>query len=602
MDEKIKKFSDRLRETLLEGGAINDKGKALWTQGNFENLYKAINDNEKIGKESFIEKILMQLEEAGDHVSDFDNDEKEKLRLLMFEVLSLYYVFPSNISAGTKRTRLNEIFENSNLSLDNFEISKAATSAPGIGSGGMGYNTNIDAETLYLIEVFKEWYSKEDEFRKSCLGQNSNNIFFQNFLDKVSDNKSPQCRHVLLYLLFPDYYEHIISKVHKSKITSAFSKFIDKQLKEEWSGEKPTEWIDQEIKSISENLFTDKYKEHRFYDPELMIFWHSSSAEIFPDLDLELLEYKKQVVLYGPPGTSKTYTAKQLAEEIIRYDMAKNIGVNILEGEGKEKIDQALANNIHSLQLHPAYSYEDFIIGLQIKDGDTQTKKGYLLQLLDEMKKEPDTPYALILDEINRVDLSRLLGECFSALENRDKSIDLIGANDGEKIKLKIPKNLYIIGTMNLIDHSVEQLDFALRRRFLWIEASYNPIALLQMCKDKWEDKKTYDWGKVADDFERLVDAADNLNKVIGDENELGKDFVLGHVFFAEAAAFLQIYLQSSTSRQAPFLFAKEGKWKEPINKLWRLSLAPLLEQYLSGLDNKAQKTIMKKLKDAFKP
>ncbi len=348
---------------MLEGGSINNEDKPLWTKENFENLYKAINDNEKIGKETFLDKILMQINEADETLDGTNAYTKEILWLLMFEILSLYYVFPSNVNKTTKENALGVTLKNTDFPLADFTISEAAISAGGIGSGGMGYNTNIDKEILYLIEVFKEWYNQLNDFRESCLGENGKNILFQNFLDKVAGEKSPQCRHVLLYLLFPEYYEHIISKVHKSKITSAFSKFIDKKLKEEWSCKEPTEWIDQEIRSISQKLIKDRYEEKRFYDPELLIFWYSSSAEIFPDLDLELLEYKKQVVLYGPPGTSKTHTASMLAKEIIIYDMAKSIGVGILEGGGKEKLDQALANNIHSLQLHPAYSYEDFIIG-----------------------------------------------------------------------------------------------------------------------------------------------------------------------------------------------------------------------------------------------
>ena len=76
----------------------------------------------------------------------------------------------------------------------------------------------------------------------------------------------------------------------------------------------------------------------------------------------------------------------------------------------------------------------------------------------------------MILDEINRVDLSRLFGECFSALENRGEAIDLLGSNDDGKIQLKIPDNLYIIGTMNTSDKSIAHLDIALRRRFGFVE------------------------------------------------------------------------------------------------------------------------------------
>jgi 5-methylcytosine-specific restriction protein B len=165
---------------------------------------------------------------------------------------------------------------------------------------------------------------------------------------------------------------------------------------------------------------------------------------------------------------------------------------------------------------------------------------------------------------------------------------------------------LYIIGTMNLIDHSVEQLDFALRRRFLWVEATYNSAALATICKERWQAIKwpntCFAWVRVEDDFNKLVSAADNLNRAIGNEGELGRDFVLGHVFFLDAVKFLEQFLQSRSNGTSSYLFTKTGQLRDPIEKLWRLSLHPLLREYLSGLDSQAQNDIMKKLRESFKP
>ena len=80
----------------------------------------------------------------------------------------------------------------------------------------------------------------------------------------------------------------------------------------------------------------------------------------------------------------------------------------------------------------------------------------------------------LSLDEINRVDLARLFGEAFSCIENRNESIDLPYKIDGVKLKLTVPDNLYILERLNEIDFSLERLDFALRRRFLWFKRGYN--------------------------------------------------------------------------------------------------------------------------------
>jgi 5-methylcytosine-specific restriction protein B len=286
--------------------------------------------------------------------------------------------------------------------------------------------------------------------------------------------------------------------------------------------------------------------------------------------------------------------------------MAKNIGASILEANGQQLLNQALSENIHRLQLHPAYSYEDFIRGLQFLEGDTVYKPGYLLQLLDNMKIAPDLPHVLILDEINRVDLSRLFGECFSALENRGESVDLLGSGEEGVLQLNIPNNLYIIGTMNLIDHSVEQLDFALRRRFFWVEVTYSSEALLSICQYRWErlewNGKEFCWEQVENDFKRLVSAADNLNEYIKKEDELGSDFVLGHVFFIDSVEFLYQFLQPYSRSLKFYLFTGSGDGGVPIEKLWKFSLSPLLKEYLTGLDQKSKDQIMKKLKEAFRP
>ena len=613
MDESITEFCQRLRQAFWNGHSINDYSRKLWTVENFSNLHQALNDNFKDGEGSFLDKISAQISEAKNTISDLSDEDQEALLPLAFELLSVYYVFPLNISPRTKENNLKDLLainigiaKKINLSIDNFPISKAAIKARGIGSGGMGYNTNKQTEFFYLVDVCKTYYEKQSSIRKALDYTSEDKISFQNFLDDVAGDRRPQLRHMLLHLLFPEYYTPISSSSQKQRIVRVFAGFYDDvQLQDEWKGKnvKPTDPVDQIIRVVANNLKKQRGKTTDFYDPELAQFWDAASSEIFEDLDVELLDYKKQVVLYGPPGTSKTYTAKQLAKEIIRYRMAKNLGVDIFREDGQRKLRRALENNIHRLQLHPAYSYEDFIQGLHFEEGDTRIKPGYLLNLLEKM--EQDIPHVLILDEINRVDLSRLFGECFSALENRGEAIDLLGFSGNNSNKLIIPDNLYIIGTMNLIDHSIEQLDFALRRRFLWVEAGYNPDALLQMsytkwCALSWRDK-SISWGRVEPDFEMLVISANKINQAIRDEPELGRDFELGHVFFAETVSFLHQFLQEKPRSQT-FLFAKNGSWRDPIEKLWRLSLSPLLREYLSGLDGESQGRILKKLKDAFRP
>lgn len=610
--ENTQKFCDKLRDVLINEQSINSDN-TLWNYENFNNLKRVLNENEKSGNSSFAVKIAEQLKEAKSTIPNLTDEQLAALYPLTIELMSLYYVFPENITARTKKNALKELIEFNNklnsesqLKTEHFSTSFEAINEEGIGSGGMGYNTNKQKEFFYLVDVFAKWFSLTVTERKANLSDSSSHLKIQNVLDDVADSRSPQTRHVLLYLLFPDYYEPIISSSQKWKIVRVFSDFINQEKLVNKLGLDVVQSTDQKIAVISESLEKLRGKPTNFYDEELLIFWDETSTAAIKDLDTELLEYKKQVVLYGPPGTSKTYTAKMLSLEIIRHRMANDFGVDILKEQGQKRLQKALAENVHRLQLHPAYSYEDFIRGLQFENGNTVFKAGFLMLLLEKMKSEPELPHVLILDEINRVDLSRLFGECFSALENRGEAVDLLGANEHGGLKLLIPDNLYIIGTMNLIDHSIEQIDFALRRRFLWVEATYNSEALYSICEQRWRKldslNKRFSWHEVEEDFTRLVSAADNLNKSIQHNEELGADFVLGHVFFIDAVAFLHSFLQPYSQRRKSYLFRSGGQWNPPIERLWNLSLSPLLNEYLSGLERKAKGQIMKKLKDSFKP
>ena len=124
----------------------------------------------------------------------------------------------------------------------------------------------------------------------------------------------------------------------------------------------------------------------------------------------------------------------------------------------------------------------------------------------------------------------------------------------------------------------------------------------MQICEQNWKSLSHNFKGEIRKDFEKLKDAAIKLNNVISEEPELGKDFVIGHVFFAEAVQFLDQSLKHYQSGKKVFLFKQDGNLCDPMKDLWNLSLAPLLEQYISGLDNDTKKGIMTRIHDAFKP
>lgn len=180
----------------------------------------------------------------------------------------------------------------------------------------------------------------------------------------------------------------------------------------------------------------------------------------------ELLEYKKQIILQGPPGTGKTYTAKDLAEYFV---------LDTVSFDKKEQAKFiAQSDHIDIIQFHPAYTYEDFIRGIvtePVGDKINYTSKDKLfLEMVDKASKDSSKPYILIIDEINRANLSSVLGELIYALEYRNEPFKSMYPNKDGIYEITIPHNLYIIGTMNTADRSVSHLDYALRRRFAFYD------------------------------------------------------------------------------------------------------------------------------------
>ena len=161
---------------------------------------------------------------------------------------------------------------------------------------------------------------------------------------------------------------------------------------------------------------------------------------------IDLLRERKQLIYYGPPGTGKTYIALKLAEHLA-------------------------GDNVRLVQFHPAYTYEDFFEGYRpVDSGGFELKPGPLRKIVDQAKDNPSTPYFLIIDEINRGNLAKIFGELYFLLEYRDRDIDLLYATDDD-VGFTLPKNVFIIGTMNTADRSIALVDSAMRRRFAF-EAS----------------------------------------------------------------------------------------------------------------------------------
>ncbi len=273
---------------------------------------------------------------------------------------------------------------------------------------------------------------------------------------------------------------------------------------------------------------------------------------------IDLLQQAGQVIFTGAPGTGKTYMAREIATK-----MAGNKG------------------RIQIVQFHPGYDYSDFVVGLkpvllddegnEIKAGTGKKcsvsfdwREGVFVKFAEQAQNSAD-PYVLIIDEINRADLSRVFGELFSLIEP-----DYRGKNHAIKLQndkdFYVPSNLYIIGTMNDIDRSVDSMDFALRRRFAWKEVTAAD-------SEQIIDAKVKD----AELAETLKSTMRKINQYLGGNKKvalngrevplgLGPEYQLGGAIFANAT--------------------KYGK-DEALSKVWQYHVRVILSEYLRGNKDK---------------
>ncbi|WP_205942740.1 McrB family protein [Pedobacter psychroterrae] len=273
---------------------------------------------------------------------------------------------------------------------------------------------------------------------------------------------------------------------------------------------------------------------------------------------MELLEYKKQIILQGPPGTGKTKQAKEIAVELLNLGSVKD-----LEDNSQFKI----------IQFHPSYTYEDFVRGIVADSKDDKIEYKNVNKLLGKLAKEsfenPTLKYILVIDEINRANLSSVLGELIYALEYRNENVESMYEVDN-KSELILPSNLYIIGTMNTADRSVGHIDYAIRRRFAFVDVL--PEDLTAQLGD---DFQTDLFNKVAELF--------NEKHLAGEFK--AKDVQLGHSYF------IQQYEKDEFGNN---ILDKPYDFKMRLD----YEIVPILKEYLhDGLLNNDSETL-KKIKE----
>jgi hypothetical protein len=203
----------------------------------------------------------------------------------------------------------------------------------------------------------------------------------------------------------------------------------------------------------------------------------------------EIIENQKckQLVLTGAPGTGKTYSVKE-------YVAKQILGKQYKEEHAKQNWKDAQdSGRVQLVQFHPSYDYTDFIEGYRPdKNGNFELKSGIFKKFCDGAKGLPDETCYFIIDEINRADLSKVFGEVMMGLEEgyRNQEISTQYSSSPDSSPLVIPSNVIILATMNDIDRSVESFDFALRRRFRWLEIDADDFSFLQEGTDEKQKQK----------------------------------------------------------------------------------------------------------------
>jgi 5-methylcytosine-specific restriction protein B len=183
-----------------------------------------------------------------------------------------------------------------------------------------------------------------------------------------------------------------------------------------------------------------------------------------------ILRRKGQVILYGPPGTGKTYRALVAANELVARHTFRKSFVDLTHLE-KEIVGDA-EGAVRICTFHPGWGYEDFVEGLRPRTVNGQMvfepRDGIFKRLCSDAAKKPSQPFYLIVDEINRGDLPRIFGELLTTIEydKRDRKLTLPVTGSS----FSVPRNVFIIGTMNTADRSISLIDTALRRRFGFVE------------------------------------------------------------------------------------------------------------------------------------
>mgnify|MGYP001688275129 FL=1 len=404
-----------------------------------------------------------------------------------------------------------------------------------------------------------------NELREDLVDILENGINFK--FDKIkSTNRFFNCSAMIIKLL--SIYSNSNEGIHGkrsyfsfnngNKYQNIFNQLLPKKDDVYAQNHEITKYIDEKVPNLDQVILS--YSIHRYVDA-----MNNNNNNDNNDINKQereknqmsysdILTKSQNLILHGAPGTGKTYLAKEIALE--------------LTGGNEDQIG--------FVQFHPSYDYTDFVEGLRpVSNGDGTIEfklvdgifKKFCQKARDAKKTGGQDKFVFIIDEINRGEISKIFGELFFSIDpgyrGEKGSVSTQYANLHETDeKFYIPENVYIIGTMNDIDRSVDTFDFAMRRRFRFVEVTAeSQVGMLDKeLNIHAEEAKT-----------RLR----NLNAAIENVQELNSHYHIG-----------------------PSYFLKLEEVDFDYELLWSDYLKPLLEDYLRGSYEEAE--TLDTLKKAF--